>query len=218
MKNYYEVLGLAEGASRAQIKKAYILLAKKYHPDSSEEENATEIFADISEAYAVLYDTEKRKEYDEQLEQYRNGINIEEEKREEKFNAYLNKAKKKIMRNNYIEAKRFLDKIYEHLKYSGREPNNEFLSYYGFILVIMDINKNEGMKLMDKAITETMFNNYSYMLNISEAYFFLKDHNRGMDYLKRALKLNPKSRRARQLFQKYGKKRNKILDFIFRRK
>lgn len=64
-RDYYDVLGIEMGADGKEIKKAYRKLAMKYHPDVSEDEEATEKFKEISEAYAVLSDEEKRKTYDQ---------------------------------------------------------------------------------------------------------------------------------------------------------
>ena len=63
-KDYYEVLGVSKDASQADIKKAYRRLALKYHPDKSDHPEAEEKFKEISEAYAVLSDDEKRQQYD----------------------------------------------------------------------------------------------------------------------------------------------------------
>lgn len=71
-KDYYKILGVSEDADAAQIKSAYRKLARKYHPDVSKEENAEERFKDVSEAYEVLKDSEKRAEYD-QLRRYGQG-------------------------------------------------------------------------------------------------------------------------------------------------
>jgi len=64
-EDYYEVLGVKKGASQDEIKKAYRKLAMKYHPDHAKGDKAAEEkFKKISEAYAVLSDKDKRKEYD----------------------------------------------------------------------------------------------------------------------------------------------------------
>jgi len=64
-RDYYEVLGVSQDASQDEIKKAYRKLAKKYHPDQSDEPDAEGKFKEISEAYAVLSDEEKRRTYDQ---------------------------------------------------------------------------------------------------------------------------------------------------------
>lgn len=65
--NYYEQLGLKETATDQEIKQAHKKLSKKYHPDLNKEEGAEERFKQIQEAYEVLGDPQKRKDYDNQL-------------------------------------------------------------------------------------------------------------------------------------------------------
>lgn len=65
-RDYYEVLGVGRDADDAAIKKAYRALAKKYHPDMNPgDKEAEKKFKEASEAYAVLSDSEKRRQYDQ---------------------------------------------------------------------------------------------------------------------------------------------------------
>ncbi len=67
-KDYYEVLGIAQGASEQEIKKAYRKLALKYHPDrapQSKKKEYEEKFKEISQAYRILSDKEKKAQYDQ---------------------------------------------------------------------------------------------------------------------------------------------------------
>src|SRR5712664_1808975 len=65
-KDYYATLGVPRDASDEEIKKAFRKLARQYHPDvAKDKKSAEEKFKEINEAYEVLGDPEKRKQYDE---------------------------------------------------------------------------------------------------------------------------------------------------------
>ena len=71
MKNYYELLEVSEKASQEVIKKAYITLVKKYHPDLQPDDKkkaAEEKIKEINEAYEILSDSAKRESYDRKLQ------------------------------------------------------------------------------------------------------------------------------------------------------
>lgn len=64
-KSLYETLEISEGASEAEIKKAYRKLARQYHPDVNKDKNAEDKFKEINAAYEILSDKEKKAQYDQ---------------------------------------------------------------------------------------------------------------------------------------------------------
>ncbi len=64
-RDFYEVLGVSRDASASDIKKAYFKLAKQYHPDNDSSPEAAEKFKEASEAYEILSDEDKRRQYDQ---------------------------------------------------------------------------------------------------------------------------------------------------------
>ena len=76
MTDYYKILGVSEDADAKEIKAKYRKLAMKYHPDRNpDDKKAEEMFKAISEAYEILGDENKRKEYDEKRKNKRNSNN-----------------------------------------------------------------------------------------------------------------------------------------------
>ncbi len=72
-KDYYGVMGVARDATEAQIKQAYRRLARKYHPDVSQEKDAEARFKELGEAYEVLKNPEKRAAYDQLQQRHKEG-------------------------------------------------------------------------------------------------------------------------------------------------
>jgi len=75
MKNYYEILGIDKGANQEEIKKAFRRMASLYHPDHNPQNpgEAEEKFKEINQAYEVLGDGSRRRQYDRLLQQRRQG-------------------------------------------------------------------------------------------------------------------------------------------------
>jgi curved DNA-binding protein len=75
-RDYYELLGVDRDAASEDIRRAYRSLARRYHPDVSKEPDADERFKEISEAYEVLRDPEKRERYDQLGPNWRAGQDV----------------------------------------------------------------------------------------------------------------------------------------------
>jgi curved DNA-binding protein len=72
--DYYKILGVDRGASQAEISKAYKKLARKYHPDLNKNAGAEAKFKEVTEAYEVLKDPDKRKRYDTLGSDWKHGV------------------------------------------------------------------------------------------------------------------------------------------------
>ena len=92
--NYYDLLGIDKNASNEEIKKAYRNQAKKWHPDLNKDPKAPEMAKKVNEAKEILLDEEKRKDYDIYLENYKNGIfdNLDKRESHTNYNNYEEKT------------------------------------------------------------------------------------------------------------------------------
>ena len=128
MKDYYEILQVHPKASLDIIKKAYITLAKKYHPDTTEldAETAQQMMKDLNEAYAVLSDASRREAYDQTV---RNQTKRQDNSgEEEEYKHYYNRM---LTVSNYIVNEIETKIIHE----KGHENDNyvicqQLLSYF----------------------------------------------------------------------------------------
>lgn len=95
MVNYYEILNLTKTCSQDDIKKAYRQAALFWHPDKNKSPNAHDKFIQISEAYEILNNIEKRKIYDKIYSEYfdkKSEIKVYQSKTEERKTTYATKA------------------------------------------------------------------------------------------------------------------------------
>ena len=119
--NYYELLGVKAGANKEEVKRAYKLQMKKWHPDINKSKEASEISIRLNEAKTILLDDDKRKQYDLSLK-------CEINDNYQKFN-YQSNPRKEV----YKEAEKVTKWEYfkEYLKFSKVSKMRKFLAIIG---------------------------------------------------------------------------------------
>ena len=160
MKNYYEILQVNEKASKEIISKVYKVLAKKYHPDANPDNQAecAEKFKEISEAYEVLSDEQKRAEYDEDLKAEKESENQESVSLEEYL--YL---------QNY--CKELEEKLNNSQSYSGQQnsynqassQNNQYQTSRAYTEAEMRAREQAYEDAVNKAYHDEYVNNLRRM-------------------------------------------------------
>lgn len=131
MKNYYEILEVDKNASKEVIEKAYKTLAKKYHPDLQNNSNCQDKMRQINEAYEILSNDFKRREYDEKIK--RQSVSIEEYNRIIQENNRLKKDLKRVanqreMSQNQerLEEMSIMQRYYEQIKKATKQPQMRY--------------------------------------------------------------------------------------------
>lgn len=131
MKNYYEILEVDKNASEEVIEKAYKTLAKKYHPDLQNNSNCQDKMCKINEAYEILSNDFKRREYDEKIK--RQSVSIEEYNRIIQENNRLKKDLKRVanqreMSQNQerLEEMSVMQRYYEQIKKATKQPQMRY--------------------------------------------------------------------------------------------
>ena len=131
MKNYYEILEVDKNASEEVIEKAYKTLAKKYHPDLQNNSNCQDKMRQINEAYEILSNDFKRREYDEKIK--RQSVSIEDYNRIIQENNRLKKDLKRVanqreMSQNQerLEEMSIMQRYYEQIKKATKQPQMRY--------------------------------------------------------------------------------------------
>ena len=131
MKNYYEILEVDKNASEEVIEKAYKTLAKKYHPDLQNNSDCQDKMRQINEAYEILSNDFKRREYDEKIK--RQSVSIEEYNRTIQENNRLKKDLKRVVNQREmsqnqgrLEEMSIMQRYYEQIKKATKQPQMRY--------------------------------------------------------------------------------------------
>jgi len=130
MKNYYKILEISRSAGSVAIRKAYRDLAKLYHPDVNNQKDAQEKFVEINEAFQVLINIKRRRQYDQLYDQQ---ILNKEPKKKKRYNNKHERWEDRVNNAAYRgtqRGKRYASKKSEKVKYPTR-----WFDFLGDILV-----------------------------------------------------------------------------------
>ncbi len=205
--NYYEILGVSENASQEEITAAFKKLVKELHPDRIKDEEERKIaeqkFKDITRAFNVLRDPEKRKDYDSLLS--KQGLKSFEKKETGKANSedFFKQAIALSKKGKYADAETYFITAIKRGMATAE-------CYYKLALTQMNLPKRS------KKIVENLENainldplNAKYRLTLADFYLEKGIKSKAVYHYKRVLKIDPKNKRALDVLKALGLIRKK---------
>lgn len=130
METLYDILEVSKKASKEIIEKAYKTLAKKYHPDLQNNSNSQNKMQQINEAYEILSNDFKRREYDEKIQ--KQSVSVEEYNKIIQENNRLKQDLQKVTTNNnisnlnQIDSLQFARRYYSKIKRASEQPQIQY--------------------------------------------------------------------------------------------
>jgi curved DNA-binding protein CbpA len=192
MTNYYTILGVSKNATSAEIKKVYLKLAQKYHPDrymdAEEKKTAHDIFSRITAAYRTLSDEKLRAKYDESLVKH---ITDADEAKQIQAKNLFTRAVEHIDNGEPWPAVNLLRTA------NGYNACPLYLSYLGLAQVYTKRNQQDGFKKLEHAIKQELFNPTLHC-NLGLAQEFVAKKAEALRSYQEALKWDSKYKKARQ--------------------
>ncbi len=148
MKDYYKILGVTNDADKKEIQKKYRILARKYHPDVNKgDAKYNQIFADISEAYENLKDDDKRKKYDDSLNNHQSsGTNTKSNSRSE--NTSKNNSSTHTTKGN------------DATEFDFQSVNKSFEKFFGFDAKTGEVTNEDKLKNKNPLDTSDLFKKF----------------------------------------------------------
>ncbi|MGQ9817012.1 MAG: J domain-containing protein [bacterium] len=209
MENYYTILGVTSTATLAEIKNAYMRLAKQYHPDRFTDEveklKANEHFAKITAAYRILSDEKLRADYDKSLEKgTKPQGQVQETQAKNAFNRALDFLKNK-------DPWRAVNLLRIACRY---DPQPVYLSYLGLALVYTKQYQKEGFDRLQEAAKRLMFDPVVY-INLGLAYEYVGNKEKALKYFYEALDWDGKNAIARKAIERLQPKKTNFFSKLF---
>jgi curved DNA-binding protein CbpA len=212
MENYYSILGVSDTSTQNEIKRAYLKLAQKYHPDHftdvQKKQHANEQFSKITAAYRTLCDEKLRREYDKSLE---SGAQPKDSAREiQAKNAFM----RAIAFLKQGDPWRATNLLRIACRYNSQPL---YFSYLGLALVYTKQYRKEGFEKLNQAIKELMFNPILYV-NLGLAHEFVGNRSEALQAYYEAMNWDPKNIAAKSGIDRLQQQKKGFLSKLFRGK
>jgi len=209
MDTHYSILGVSVNSTTEEIKRAYIRLAQKYHPDhftdAEEKTKAHAQFSKITESYRVLSDEKLRSEYDKSLE---TGIKPKEKAQETQAKNAFKRALIFLKQNDPWRAVNLLRIACRY------QAQPLYLSYLGLALVYTRQYQQEGFEKLNEAIKQLMFDPILYV-NLGLAYEFLDKKSEALEAYYEALNWNSNNQAAKKGVERLQEKKKGFFTKLF---
>ncbi len=206
MENYYDILGVSSSSTLGEIKRVYLKLAQKYHPDRftdvDEKQKANEVFSRITAAYRTLSDEKLRAKYDESLTKHTTDA---DEAKEIQAKNLFNRAIESINEGKPWHAVNLLRTAYTY------DIRPLYLSYLGLAQVYTKRDQQDGFKKLEHAVKQEMFDPVMHY-NLGLALEFVGKTREALKSYQQALTWDPKYSKARQGIARLGQKKKGLFD------
>jgi len=209
METYYSILHVSANATPDEIKRSYLKLAQKYHPDRfmdpEEKQKAHDKFSRITESYRILSDENLRGEYDRSLNK---GTTKEDEAKETQAKNAFKRALAFIKQNDPWRAVNLL-------RISCRyNPDPIYISYLGLALVYTRQYHKEGFEKLKLAISKMMFNPILHV-NLGMAYEYCDRRTEALQSYYEALNWDKNNNTAKRGVERLQSKKKGFLNRLF---
>jgi curved DNA-binding protein CbpA len=209
METYYSILQVSANATPDEIKRSYLKLAQKYHPDRftdpEEKQKAHEKFSRITESYRILSDENLRREYDQSL---RKGTSREDEAKETQAKNAFKRAIAFMKQNDPWRAVNLLRIACRY----NAQPT--YLSYLGLALVYTRQYQKEGFEKLKLAISKMMFNPILH-INLGLAHEFCDNKTEALQAYYEALNWDKNNMTAQKGVERLQGKKKSFFSRLF---
>ena len=201
--NYYRILGVNKSATKVEIRKAYLILAKQYHPDKfTDKKKAIEMqekFTQIVKAYKILMEDNKRSEYDKTLQSASYKDKVENTPRTVQAKVAFKNGITFYRKGDFWRAERYFKSAV-----SLSEDMPLYKSYLGLSLAHQRKKRDEAIKYCKEAVNEELYN-ARFHVNLGIVYKLLDDGKNAIKCFKEALTWDGSNQRAIKELQSLGK-------------